>query len=578
MSNAIIGALRVTLGLDSAAFEGGLTAAQRHLKRVGAQMQAVGQQMRNVGMGMSLAITAPVAAFGAMSLRAAGDFEQSMNRVQALTSATGEELSALKDRARELGAVTQFSASDAADAMGFLAQAGMKTTDIMAAMPQVLTLAGAAQLDMARAADIVTNVLSGYNLEISQLAAANDALVAAFTKANTDLEQLAEAMKYAGPVASAAGVKFEEAAAALSLMGNAGIQGSMAGTSLRGAIARILSPTKQMQAAMKAAGLSFTDAQGRLLPLEEIVRRLEPHAENAGLFMQLFGQRAGPAMAALVTQGADAVKTLTGELENAGGTASRISGVQMQGFNGMLKELESAFEELQLRIAESGLMAFVERAGLAFTSFMLAIAGLPDEVLSVGIAVAAVAAAIGPLLATLGFMVMGIGALLPLLGTIGAALVAIPFAPVIAGAAALTAAFLLFKDDVVAALKTFWAGLSETLGPKIGPLFEAVKGLVSALGAAFSAIFGGSGSSSVDLTAWGQLVGQVFGAALEVITGAVRFITNILRALGALLRGDFSTMWKALGSAVKDAARASGGHLKPFSRPLRAWFVSPSKR
>src|SRR5690606_28233960 len=143
------------------------------------------------------------------------------------------------------------SASEAADAMGFLAMAGMDANDILGAMPDTLNLAAAANLDMARAADIVTNIHAGYNKDVSELTAATDVLVKAFTSANTDLSQLAEAMKYAGPVASAAGVDFNEAAAALSMMGNAGIQGSMAGTSLRGAISRILGPTKAMREAME---------------------------------------------------------------------------------------------------------------------------------------------------------------------------------------------------------------------------------------------------------------------------------------------------------------------------------------
>src|SRR5690606_36046890 len=115
-------------------------------------------------------------------------------------------------------------------------------------------------------------------------------LVQAFTSANTNLPQLAEAMKYAGPVANAAGVEFTEAAAALALMGNAGIQASMAGTSLRGAVTRMLNPTEKVSNIMKAAGLSFTDAEGRLRSLDEIIRQLEPHADDAGLFMEIFGQ------------------------------------------------------------------------------------------------------------------------------------------------------------------------------------------------------------------------------------------------------------------------------------------------
>lgn len=277
-------------------------------------------------------------------VKLAADFETGMNRVRALTNATGEEFAMLRKQALDLGRTTQFTTKQAADAQGFLAMAGFRANAIFEAMPGTLQLASSAQIDLARAADIVTNIMTGYNKKGSELAHVNDVLVRAFTSANTDLVQLAEAMKYAGPVASAAGMKFEEASASLALMGNAGIQASMAGTGLRGAVTRMLSPTKGVQKAMKEAGLTFTDSKGRLLPLVDIIKQLEPHADDAGLMMRIFGQRAGPAMMALVNQGSAALEKLTKELEDSGGTAERVSKVQMEGFNGVLKELQSAAE------------------------------------------------------------------------------------------------------------------------------------------------------------------------------------------------------------------------------------------
>lgn len=551
MSNAVIGALRVTMGLDSAAFTEGLSRAQKHLRDVGGRMERIGGQMKTLGAGMSLALTAPIVAFGVTSMKAAGDFEQAMNRVQAVSGATADEFAALRKQARDLGAATQFSASEAADAMGFLSMAGMKANDILAAMPKTLELAASAQLDMGRAADIVTNIMAGYGLGVEELGRANDVLVKSFTSANTDLSQLAEAMKYAGPVASAAGVQFEEAAAALSLMGNAGIQGSMAGTSLRGAISRILSPTKAMSKAMAAAGLDFTDAQGRLLPLVDIIRALEPHAADAGLFMTLFGQRAGPAMAALVSQGADAVKSLTGELVNSAGTASEIAAVQMRGFNGSMRELKSAFEELQLAVADSGILDMLQGLAVKMAGFIRSIAAVNPKLLAIGVAVAAAAAAIGPLIFAAGALTASIGVMLPMLGAIA------PFIlPVVAAVAGLTVAFLAFKDKIIPAAKAFYSTLKETVGPKLQPLFDALKSAFSAVGEVFNAIFGKESGSTEGLEMFGRIVARVFGAVVDLITGALNVITNILRAFAALLRGDFSGMWNALGSAVKAVVTA----------------------
>ncbi len=365
--------------------------------------------LRDVGKKLSIGLTAPLAAFGGLALKTGADFETAMNQVAAVSGATESQFQQLEAQARELGRTTEFSASQAGEAMGFLAQAGFNANDVLGAMPGTLQLASAAQLDLGTAADTVSNILSGYGLEVSELGRVNDVLVKTFTSANTNLQQLGEAMKYAGPVASAAGVGFEEAAAALGLMGNAGIQASMAGTSLRGAISKILNPTKAAQEAMAAAGLSFTDAAGRIKPLDEVVRQLEPHAEDAGLMMELFGQRAGPAMSALVSQGADALTNLQSELESSGGTAQRISDVQMQGLNGALAALKSAFEGLQIAIAQSGLLEWATKFVHVITGVISAMAEAHPAILGVGTALAGLAAAAGPVLFVLPTMVTGFG-------------------------------------------------------------------------------------------------------------------------------------------------------------------------
>lgn len=287
----------------------------------------------------------------------AAEFESSMNRVAAVSDATEEQLKELTEQALALGRSTRYTAAQAADAQNFLAMAGFRVNEILGAMPGTLQLAAAAQMDLGTAADIVSNVLTGYGMKVEELGRVNDVLVKAFTRSNTDLQQLGEAMKYAGPVASAAGIQFEEAAAALGLMGNAGIQASMAGTSLRGAITRILNPSKEVSGIMADLGLEFVDTAGRIKPLNEIIEQLGPHADNAGLFMELFGQRAGPAMMALVSQGAQALREMTVELENAGGTAERIAERQIRGTLGLGLALKSAWEDVQIAIGNSLLPA-----------------------------------------------------------------------------------------------------------------------------------------------------------------------------------------------------------------------------
>lgn len=478
MAQSVIGALRVELGIDTAAFDRGLEQAQGRLNSIGKSMEDVGKRMQGIGKRMSTWVTAPIVGIGAASLKMAGDFEQAMNEVAALSGATGDELDQLRTKAREMGAATMFSASEAAEAMGFLAMAGFDTNEILAAIPGTLQLAASAQMDLGRAADIVSNILTGYNKTTEDLAHVNDVLVKAFTSANTNLEQLGEAMKYAGPVAASAGVQFEEAAAAISLMGNAGIQGSMAGTSLRGALSRILSPTTAVTKAMEEAGLSFTDAQGRVIPLADIIEQLGPHAENTGLFMELFGQRAGPAMAALVSQGSAALRDLTAELEDSAGTAQRIGDVQMQGFNGAMREMKSAIEGLMIAIAESGLIEFMADLVRHVTSFVRVMSETNPEILKWGTIIAGAAAAIGPLVLGLGTLVAGIGAVIPVVTSLGVAITGLiaatgPIGLFIAATGAIIAAWTIWGDDI----RELIGGTVEWIGEVFTGLYEKVLGI-----------------------------------------------------------------------------------------------------
>ncbi|KKL79336.1 hypothetical protein LCGC14_2015830, partial [marine sediment metagenome] len=307
--------------------------------------------------GVFTALGASIALIGIKALKVGADFDSGMRKVIAVSGAAGDEIKGLRDIAKELGSTTQFSATQAADAMGFLAQAGFEANEIMGAIPSTLQLAAAAQLDLGSAADITSNILAGFGLKVEELGRANDVLVKTFTSANTDLVQLGQAMKFVGPVAKAAGVSFEETAAAVGLLGNAGLQASLAGTSLRGSIVRMLNPAKNAQKAMARLGLSAKDADGNFVGFKGIVEQLEKSTikqtdsvEFAALAMEIFGQRAGPGMLALVSQGSKALKELTTELENSGGTAARIAKVQMEGLKGAFLEFKSALEGVTIAI------------------------------------------------------------------------------------------------------------------------------------------------------------------------------------------------------------------------------------
>lgn len=407
------------IGRLVAVIDGDLSGLQRALGDAKNTLQRDGRMMQSAGKALSLGVTAPIVAIGTAAIATGMQFESSMNRVRALSGATGDDFDALQGQAKDLGRTTQFSASQAADAMGFLAMAGFDANEIVGAMPGTLQLAAAAQLDLARAADIVSNILTGYGLEVEDLGRANDVLVKMMTSANVDLNMLGESFKYVGPIAKSAGLEFEEVAAAIALMGNAGIQGSMSGTALRGAITRLLKPTGEVSDTMQKLGLNVTDASGQLLPLVDIVEQLERSGADTADMMALFGQRAGPAMAALVSQGADALRDMTQAGRDAGGIAQEIANVQMEGLRGSFLRLKSAWEGVLITISEMGALD-----ALAFVADVLAggfqvlggaIESLPGPLQLAIVLFAGVAAAIGPALFITGMFMGQVANLLPLL-------------------------------------------------------------------------------------------------------------------------------------------------------------------
>ncbi|MFB8763845.1 phage tail tape measure protein [Nocardiopsis alba] len=414
-----IGELVGYLRIDASQWDAGLSRARRGFDAAGSAVTRTGDAMAGVGQTMTTNVSLPLAAAGGLALKMGGDFEKSMNRVKAVSGATGQSFDDLREMALELGRTTQFSASEAAEGMQFLAMAGFDTTEIMEALPGVLDLAAAGAIDLGTAADIASNILSGYGMEAEDLGRVNDILSKTFTSTNVDMRMLGDSFKYIAPVANSAGLQFEEVSAAVGLLGNAGIQGEQAGTVLRGAIGRLLQPTDAVASTLDRLGVSVTDSGGNMLGLTEIIGQLESSGADTADMLTIFGLEAGPGMSALLGQGSDALAELTGELENSGGTAAHIAETQMEGFNGSLTELKSAFEGLMIAIADSGLLAWATSLTEKLTGLVQGMTETDSSILSVISAIGIAVAAFGPMLMIVGRVVSLVGG--PLFGGFGLA-------------------------------------------------------------------------------------------------------------------------------------------------------------
>lgn len=301
--------------------------------------------------------------YGAKHLLSSGyEFDAAMSKVQALARIEKDsaELSALRKQARTLGATTSFTATDAASGQGFLAMAGFSPDQVLKAMPGVLSMAKAGDTDLARTADISSNILTGFGLQADEMNKVADVLTMTFTTSNTTLEMLGGTMKYVGPVARAAGMSLEQAAATAGLLGNAGIQATQAGTTLRSMLLRLSAPTSGASAALKELGVHALDAQGNVRDIPSILRDVAIATKQLGsgtrlsYLKKIFGEEPAAGMAELIAQqGAQGIEKYVAILRNASGTAQGVASVMANNLKGDLLTAQSAFADLGISVSDA---------------------------------------------------------------------------------------------------------------------------------------------------------------------------------------------------------------------------------
>ncbi len=349
------------------------------LGKAGGSLGKFGRAATKAGKALSFGLTLPIIALGTASVATAVQYESAMLNVKALTQANAAQFDKLTESSRRLGKTTQFSATQAAQAQGFLAQAGFDVNEVLGATPKILNLAAASGLEMGRSAEIAAIILRGYGKDVVDLNDVTNILTATFLGSTQNLEELFEAMKLAGPLASGFGFKMSETAAILGQFANAGFQGSLGGTAFRGALARLLRPAAEAQTIFRKLKLDksdFFDAAGGVLSLRNAVVKLNGAGATAEDVFQVFGLRAGPAMVKLVAGGVKAIDELQSKIDNAGNIAKRVGDEKMSGLAGKLLLLKSQFQELQIVIGESGLVEWVTKVAVKLTAFISLVAEL----------------------------------------------------------------------------------------------------------------------------------------------------------------------------------------------------------
>ena len=569
MSRFSAGAITIRKGMDD--IQRKVRQTDTRFGKLSTTVDALSSKLIHFGRNYLLMMTVPLVIMGQRILQTAGQFQTSMNRVRALTEATGKEFVALRTQALDLGRTTQFTARDAAEAMGFLAQAGHSVQNIIGAMPSTLLLAASAMLDMSTSADIVTNILAGFNKDVSELPQAVDVLVKAFTSANTNLQQLAYAMKYVGPVAQAAGFSFEETTAAVALLGNAGIQATMAGTSLRGAITRLLRPIGEAKQSLRRLGIEVRTEEGAMKSLVGIVREFKEALDRVGGsaaaapdLIKILGLRAGPGFLALISQGPEKFLELVKKLEGATGHALHVAKVQMEGYIGALRRVQSTTEAVAITLGFRMLPAFeaVSKKIVEINTHLVEMAPAKQ----------------GLLLISAGFL-----ALVPLFSLFGGAMLKLLKAFVnvrswliVLGLAfgALALSWASDWDKVKPILVDMWTVFSESrLGSLVINIFNGIREAVIAV--------------SPVLLAYGAALLTVGRSVLTIRTFIISFIVSLgYLMLNLLSDGDkIKAFFSDIGNVVKQAWSDTGdwfselwNEIKRTGSDIFDWFTSLPER
>lgn len=561
---------------------------------------AVGSTMQTAGKSMTKLLTVPILGAGIAAAKIGGDFEEQMSRVKAISGATGSSFDQLKQQAIDLGAKTAFSAKESAAGMENLASAGFDANEIMEAMPGLLDLAAVSGGDVALASENAAAALRGFGLDAGQAGHVADVFARAAADTNAEVADMGDAMKYIAPVANAMGISLEESAAAIGIMSDAGIKGSQAGTSLRGALSRLAKPTKPMIGVMDELGLSFYDAEGNMKSLKDQIGMLQqafkgltPEQQQNAL-VTLYGQESLSGMMALIDKGPDSLGKLTNSLKDSNGAADEMARTMQDNMNSSIEQMLGAFESAAIVI--QGIIAPAIR-GVADTigGLVQKFVDAPEPIQKMVLVIAGLVAAIGPLLFIGGSMLVWFAKLkvavgflstsFPALGGVFTALTG-PVGIIIGIIALLVGAFILawntsegFRNAVTAIWESIKNTISfavQTVSNTITRIFGSVvqwwKANNEEIAAAVDAIWNGKIGQFIR-NAMGVIQGVIVGvwtaikgitegiwtAISGVIEGALRVIQGLIKFVLGVLSGDWSMAWEGMVEAASGILYGLGG-------------------
>ena len=541
---------------------------------LGETLQSAGDKISGVGQKL-LPVTAGVTALGTIAVKTGADFDSAMSKVAAVSGATGSEMDALREKAREMGSKTKFSASEAAEAMNYMAMAGWKTNDMLSGIEGIMNLAAASGEDLASTSDIVTDALTAFGLSASDSGHFADILAAASSNANTNVSMMGETFKYAAPVLGSLGYSAEDSAIAIGLMANAGIKSSQAGTALRSAITNLAKPTGTVASAMEQYGISLTDSSGKMYSLRELMEQLRQklgglsEAEQAQAAASLFGKEAMSGMLAIINGSpadfeklSNAIDTCSDTVDGYNGTTEKMAAVMQDNLARQVTILKSQLEELAISFSDI-LMPTIRSIVSRIQELVDKLNQLDPQTKETIAKIALVTAALGPMLVVLGKTISSVGTVfsavskLPALfsavqGGIGAITGALGVSlgsllAIIAAVAALVAAFVHlwktndeFKSNIIAIweqIKSTFTGLTQGITDRLNALGFDFESFTDVLKAAWDGLC--------------NLLAPIFEGVFQNISNIFSEFTGVLLGLLDVLIGLFTGDWEQCWNGIK---------------------------
>lgn len=544
---------------------------------LGKGIQSAGEKITDAGKKMST-VSAGIVGLGTAAVKTAADFEAGMSKVGAISDASAQDMELLTAKAREMGKTTKFSATEAAEAMSYMAMAGWKTEDMLGGIEGIMHLAAAAGEDLGTTSDIVTDALTAFGMQAKDSGRFADVLAKAAFNANTDVAKMGETFKYVAPIAGTAGYSIEDVALGIGLMANQSIKASQAGTNLRAIMSRMATQPKQTAAAMGTLGVSIADVSGNMKPFGDVMEELRgkfkglSEEEKIQMASMIAGQEAMSGFLAIINSSDEEFYKLKASIDDSAGAAKNAAESMQDNLTGRITELKSKTEDMAIAFGNLMIPAMekiVEKVGDFVTWLSELDEGQQQTIVTVGLVVAA----IGPLLMMIGQVTQGIGGIIRIFPTIkggfsfltGTALPAATkglstVASTIQGA--VTSAFSTLTGTVLPAVSKAFSGMATFI------VSNPIAAIVAAVAAAIIAI----GVKGDELQAllqkfndwlqgvfakdWSEVFGPVLGGILNGFLDTVKGIWDGLKQVfdGIIdfIRGVFTGNWERAWNGVKE--------------------------